>query len=740
VTIRVNSWLIFSLCVLCQRLSSQPVTLDYIFQEPRIINPRPSVKFIHPTKPRIYYYADEDYDQKLSLFYYDWNSDLTYKFPDTTNTPSEFQILPNGELLMIMDGDLFISKNFSGTDEFTKDARLTNTNEYEYSPLVVIPAQAGSPATQNEDIFVLYRRSGNYFLRRLDTTMKVELQLTKDESDTISYQLLDFITPSPSGRDGVGLLFARYDNSKEETFLFPNFTQEKVTIDKQRRGISEVRFMKYEVRIKGDSANLSVDTVKTSDSVRFSVQYGLLASEGKKIIFDAETLDRQTRKIFVHDFTRKTIHEIYSDSESAWFERHGNPTIAADSIIIFESEVSGYNSLYRIGIDGSGFTKIAGGDFTILESVYDLRNQKIFYVANEVNPTEWKLYETDFDGSYVKMISDTPGGYQNLHLAQGILVFSHSTITKPDELFISDLSGSPKQITNTISPKFSGINWKIPELITFNNEEDGTKIYAYLYEPVTRNGVSPQGVLSEGIYDRTSERSEKNFRYPLICFAHGGGYWQNVTAGFGPYQDNFMVNTFLTSQGFMILDVDFRGSLGYGSEFRNKTHKNLGYWEVSDYISGINYLDQLGLIDRNKVGIYGGSYGGFISLMAAFRHPEYFKTAVALRPVSDWKNYLSSNWWFTLARLGNYEDNKLAYQISSPITYAAGLNIPLLITHGMLDDNVFLQQTVLLTQKLIEEKKDFELMYYPKEYHSFHLQSSWLDQYKRIFNFFKTHL
>jgi dipeptidyl aminopeptidase/acylaminoacyl peptidase len=148
------------------------------------------------------------------------------------------------------------------------------------------------------------------------------------------------------------------------------------------------------------------------------------------------------------------------------------------------------------------------------------------------------------------------------------------------------------------------------------------------------------------------------------------------------------------------------------------------------------------MIDPEKVGIYGGSYGGFITLMAMFRHTEIFKCGIALRAVSNWEMYSHSNKWFTLPRLGNLDSAGIDeyYEISSPVTYAEGLEGPLLLMHGMQDDNVFFQDMVQLTQILIDKKKDFDVMIYPKENHGFYRQSSWLDQYKRVFRFFEKNL
>lgn len=704
--------LILWLSILVNFAYSQDVSLEYIFQDSAIINARPSLKYISASAKKIYYYADEDYNGTLDLFSYNYSNGETKKFPSSDKSPSEFRLLPDGSALSIMDGDIYVSKNFTYTDKFTKDIQLTNSSGYEYSPVIV-------------DSFAVFRRSGNYFIIRIEPDAK-ELQLTKDESDSISYQILGMSGSYNEGKS-IRIFFARYDNSTEHSYIFPNYMTEYVTVDKEKKGISNVKFIEYEISANGKKSILNCRTneVKFFESTRLSTQYAAYSPDVKTLILDAETLDRHTRKLYNYDLSAKSITEIYSESDTAWFERHSNATrFISNDEVLFESEISGFNNLYAIKTDGTGFRKAAGDGFTILESVIDTKSKKIYYTANAESPVEYHIYETDYSGSYTKKLTTLTGDYVDMSISQDgeYLFYEHSYITEPNELYNIELStGKETQITNTINPKFSSVDWAVPELITFNNSEDGHLVYAYLYKP---------------------KKFSSRKHYPLICFAHGSGYLQEVTKGFSPYSDNFMVNSFLVSEGYLVLDVDFRGSEGYGKDFRNKTYRNLGYWEVSDFISGINYLDRQGMIDRNKVGIYGGSYGGFITLMAAFRHPEYFKAAAALRAVSNWKNYFYSNWWYTLARLGNYENdsNKDYYRLSSPITYAQNLQIPLLITHGILDDNVYFQDNVQLIQKLIELKKDFDIMIYPREYHSFHIQSSWLDQYKRINKFFQEHL
>lgn len=703
--------IIFFFAVLSSVSFSQDVTLEYIFQDTNIINPRPSLRFINSASNKIYYYADDDFNGSLDLFEFDYFNNEYYKFADTI-LPSEYVVLAGGDAVSVIEGDIYISKNFTHTRTFSRDVQITKTDEYEFSPTV-------------RDNLLVFRRKGNYFVKLLDSLSVDELQLTKDESDSISYQL--FTVSEKPGNDSIvrRLFLVRYDNSTKHELLFPDYTDDFVKVRREKRGLSKIKLLECEIYYKSPKKiDVKVDEITYPDNIRYSTQYAAYSPDTKTLMLDAETIERHDRKIFNYDINSKSIKEIYSESDTAWIERHDNPIrFINNDEVIFESETSGYNNLYSVNKDGTGLKKIAGGNFTIYESVLDYKYSKVYYTANPRIPVSYSVYELDLKNGDVKEISQQLGFYRELHLSQdgNYLVCSHSYMTQPEELFLIDFVISVEiQLTKTISPKFKDIQWTHPELISFNNKEDGQEINAFLYKPKNFNPKK---------------------KYPLICFAHGAGYLQNVTLGFSPYQDNFMVNTFITNNDYIVLDVDFRGSFGYGRDFRNKTYRNLGYWEVSDYISGIEFLDSLGYINRDKVGIYGGSYGGFVTLMALLRHPEYFKCGIALRAVSDWANYYYSNWWYVTARLGVLTDStRIYYEQSSPITYADNLQVPLLMTHGMLDDNVFFQDMVQLTQKLIDNKKDFEVMFYPKEFHSFRLQSSWLDQYKRIFNFFEKYL
>jgi dipeptidyl aminopeptidase/acylaminoacyl peptidase len=216
---------------------------------------------------------------------------------------------------------------------------------------------------------------------------------------------------------------------------------------------------------------------------------------------------------------------------------------------------------------------------------------------------------------------------------------------------------------------------------------------------------------------------------------HGAGYLQNVHRWWSSYYREFMFHNFLADNGFTVLDVDYRGSQGYGRDWRTGIYRHMGGKDLSDQVDGAKFLVEQHGIDPGRIGIYGGSYGGFITLMAMFTSPGTFRSGAALRSVTDWAHY---NHGYTSNILNTPVEDSIAYRRSSPIYHAEGFTQGhLLILHGMVDVNVQFQDVVRLSQRLVELKKEnWELAVFPVEDHGFVEPSSWTDEYRRIWALF----
>jgi dipeptidyl aminopeptidase/acylaminoacyl peptidase len=199
-----------------------------------------------------------------------------------------------------------------------------------------------------------------------------------------------------------------------------------------------------------------------------------------------------------------------------------------------------------------------------------------------------------------------------------------------------------------------------------------------------------------------------------------------------------MFNNLLADKGYTVLDIDYRGSSGYGRNWRTGIYRYMGGKDLTDQVDGAKMLVEKYGVNPKHIGLYGGSYGGFITLMAMFTQQQTFAAGAALRSVTDWAHY---NHGYTSNILNEPYTDTLAYKKSSPIYYAEGLRGALLMCHGMVDQNVHFQDIVRLTQRLIELKKEnWELAVYPVEDHGFVEPSSWTDEYKRVLKLFETNL
>jgi dipeptidyl aminopeptidase/acylaminoacyl peptidase len=276
-------------------------------------------------------------------------------------------------------------------------------------------------------------------------------------------------------------------------------------------------------------------------------------------------------------------------------------------------------------------------------------------------------------------------------------------------------NASMSRLTLSTTEAFRSHPWLEPEIVMVP-ASDGIQVPARIYRP-REVGAQPNGA--------------------AVIFVHGAGYLHNVHDWWSQYAREYMFHHFLASRGYVVLDMDFRASAGYGRDWRTAIYRHMGGRDLQDHVDGSRYLQQEYGIPAERIGIYGGSYGGFITLMALMTEPESFGAGAALRSVTDWAHY---NHPYT-ARILNTPDDTVAYRRSSPIYFAEGLARPLLITHGMVDVNVHFQDVVRLAQRLIElGKTDWEMAVYPVEDHAFVRPDSWADQYRRIFELFENNL
>ena len=441
----------------------------------------------------------------------------------------------------------------------------------------------------------------------------------------------------------------------------------------------------------------------------------------------ALSLDNKDRWILLLDPVTGNLDVLDRQRDEAWISGPGIGGWGLSSgdigwmpdgkSVWFHSEESGYSHLYAVNIETKKRTALTSGEFEVSEASVSNDKKYFYFTANKVHPGVKHFYKMPIWGGELTQITSLEGNNEvTLSPNEKLLAIRFSSANKPWELYLqkNKPGAEPILITNSTTKEFNDYNWRVPEYITFK-AEDGAEVNARLYLP---------------------ENAER--QGPAVIFVHGAGYLQNAHKWWSSYFREYQFHNFLVDNGYTVLDIDYRGSAGYGRDWRTGIYRHMGGKDLSDHADGAKMLVEKYNISPDKIGLYGGSYGGFITLMAMFNHPDIFAAGGALRSVTDWAHY---NHGYTANILNTPVEDSIAYVRSSPIYFAEGLEGALLMCHGMVDDNVQFQDIVRLTQRLIElGKENWELAVYPVERHGFVEPSSWTDEYKRIFKLFEENL
>lgn len=460
-----------------------------------------------------------------------------------------------------------------------------------------------------------------------------------------------------------------------------------------------------------------------ADAVRdVQLSQPVWSEDGTKAVLLARAADNKDRWILALDDMAGKTRVVAHDHDDAWLDGPGANTLGwmkNDREIYFQSERTGYSHLYVAALDGAGEPKaLTSGKWEVDGVTLSKDKSRFFLTTSEADAGEHNVYEMSAEGGPRTRLTSLPGGHTCVPSPNDrFFADIYSYTNKPPELYVQEarVGAAPKKLTSSPAADFWQYPWQDVPVVTFP-ARDGAMLRGRLYKPVN---FRPGG--------------------PGVVFVHGAGYLQDVHRWWSSaYEHEYLFHHLLMERGYVVIDVDYRGSAGYGRDWRTGIYRHMGAKDLDDNVDAARWLVAQQGVDPKRIGIYGGSYGGFITLMAMFTQPDVFAAGAALRPVTDWANY---NHPYTANILNLPQKDAEAYRQSSPIYFAQGLKGALLICHGMADTNVHFQDTAELVQKLIElRKENWTLAVYPVENHGFVQPSSWADEYKRILDLFEKNL
>jgi dipeptidyl aminopeptidase/acylaminoacyl peptidase len=447
-----------------------------------------------------------------------------------------------------------------------------------------------------------------------------------------------------------------------------------------------------------------------ADAVRWSL-------DGKLAAVMLRAVDNKDRWIATIDLGAARLKPQHRLSDEAWvnFDNSDFGWLPDNRTLWYVSEESGYAHLYTLPVDGRP-RALTSGKWEAGDIQWSADGGTAYMLCNRKHPGTWEVCAVDAKDGNTREVTRLAGVERfSLSPDSRKLLVHYSSSYMPAQLATLPASGGAvTRLTDTRTTQYKARTWIQPEYVAVPSSDGGDPVWSKLYRPA---------------------KMEPGKKYPVVMFVHGAGYLQNTTQRFPVYFREQMFHNLLVEQGYIVLDMDYRASKGYGRNWRTAIYRQMGHPELVDYQDGVKYMVANHQGDPANVGIYGGSYGGFMTFMALMRAPEMFKSGAALRPVTDWTTY---NHEYTANILNTPDLDPQAYKISSPIEYADKLQGHLLIAHGMVDDNVFYQDSVRMAQRLIELRKDhWELASYPLERHAYTQPESWFDQYRRIYKLFE---
>lgn len=414
--------------------------------------------------------------------------------------------------------------------------------------------------------------------------------------------------------------------------------------------------------------------------------------DGNKLTIQWMNRAQDSIKIYFVDISTGKLKELYKEKQNTWVEWLEDLYFLKNNKgFLLRTSVDGWYHLYLYEMNGKLKKKLTEGEITVLDIVFvDEKNEKVYFHGWKDNSTEKHLFVVSFDGTGLKQITNFEGTHTCTISPNGKYFYDrYSNILTPPKIDLFSIDGKKiRAIADSKTHLMTEYNLTKPEMFTISTE-DGYNLPAIWYLP---------------------PNLDENKKYPVIISIYGGPGSPTVRNTF-PYS---LEPFYLAQNGIIYFSVDHRGSGHFGKKGIDLMYRNLGRWEMHDYIEAVKWLKRKSFVDTNKIAITGGSYGGYVTALSLTYGADYFKYGIAEFGVMDWKLYDNV---YTERYMDKPEENQDGYKNSSVLNYVKNYKGKLLITHGTMDDNVHMQNSIQLIYELQKLNKDFELMIYPNARH-----------------------
>jgi len=530
-----------------------------------------------------------------------------------------------------------------------------------------------------------------------------ERQLTFDGGENIINGTSDWVYEEELGlrdafrwsQDGRRIAFWRLDQTVikpfyliDDTELYPELLP--VRYPKAGEQNSEVRIGVVEIE-SGETAWMDIG----QDTDIYIADVGFAGSSDE--IWMTRLNRHQNRlDLMLADAGSGESRVIMTDEDAAWVDARDPRWVEDGEQFLYRSERDGFAQLYLYRRDGRLIRKVTEGEWDV-SSVYGVdEEQGIVYFAGSVDgPLVRPLYRIGLDGRGLTRITPEGGTHGiNMNPTHTMYVDSYSRAGHPTAQTLHEIDGDQIRVlasNEELIAKIEGMNLPAPEFVTVPGA-DGAELNAYIIKPTD--------------FDPGRE-------YPLLMFVYGGPGSQTVRDSWGG--GNYLWYQMLAQAGYLVASVDNRGTGSRGRDFKKQTYMKLGQYESDDQIAAARHFASLPYIDGDRIGIWGWSYGGYMSLMSIFRGQGAFKAAISVAPVTDWRLYDTI---YTERFMRTPQENGAGYDMGAPLSHVGDFEGNLLVVHGTGDDNVHAQNTVQLIQKLELEGKQFDMRLYPNKTHS----------------------